>query len=68
MDMILSYLKQWGKETKADFRKLLGDKLPDMLDKKQKDDKIRNMLSKMRRDGIIRNTSSARKNAVWELC
>ena len=68
MDMITSYLRQWGKGSKADFHKLLGDKLPDMLDKKQKDDKIRNMLSKMRRDGIIRNTSSARKNAVWELC
>ncbi|MDR1961099.1 MAG: putative DNA binding domain-containing protein [Gracilibacteraceae bacterium] len=68
MVMIVNYLRQWGKGTKADFLKLLGDKLPDVLDKKQKDDKIRNLLSKLRRNGIIRNTSSGRKNAVWELC
>ena len=65
--MIIDYLKQWGKGTKKDFMELLGEKLPDVLSDKQKDDKIRNMLALLRREGRILNTSQSRRSAVWEL-
>jgi ATP-dependent DNA helicase RecG len=65
--MIIDYLRQWGKGTKQDFLELLGDKLPDILSDKQKDDKVRNMLAALRRERHIRNTSENRRSAVWEL-
>jgi ATP-dependent DNA helicase RecG len=65
--MIIDYLNRWGKGTKRDFLELLGDKLPDVLNDKQKNDKIRNMLALLRREGSIRNTSPNRRSAVWEL-
>ena len=37
MDLIINYLQKWGKGKKSDFIELLSDKLPDMLDDKQKD-------------------------------
>jgi len=67
MDLIVNYLQQFGSGTKADFKKLLWDKLSDVLDDKQKDDKVRNMLSSMRRNGIIKRISSNRRTGVWVL-
>jgi ATP-dependent DNA helicase RecG len=65
--MIIDYLKQWGKGTKADFAKLLNDKLPDVLDKKQKDNKIRYLLYSMRKDGTIKPTTDNKRLASWIL-
>jgi ATP-dependent DNA helicase RecG len=65
--MIIDYLKQWGKGSKKDFIELLGDKLPAILNEKQKDDKIRNMLSLLRREECIQNISPNRRSAIWEL-
>jgi ATP-dependent DNA helicase RecG len=41
--------------------KLLIDKLPDVLETKQKDNKIRSLLTAMRKDGLI-NPSPTSKN------
>jgi ATP-dependent DNA helicase RecG len=65
--MIIDYLKQWGKGTKKDFMELLSEKLPDVLSDKQKDDKIRNLLALLRREGHIINISANRRSAIWEL-
>jgi len=67
IDLIIGYLKQHSHGTKADFIRLLSDKLPDELSDKQKDDKTRNLLALLRRDGQIQNASPNRRSAVWEL-
>jgi ATP-dependent DNA helicase RecG len=66
-DMIVSYLQQWGGGRRSDFIELLADKLPNMLDDKQKEDKIRNMLMSMKRKGIIVRSDGSKKTGVWEL-
>jgi ATP-dependent DNA helicase RecG len=66
-NLIVEYLKKYGNGTKADFAKLLSDKLPDVLETKQKDDKIRNMIQAMRRDCTIVRASGNTKTAIWEL-
>jgi len=53
MDLVIEYLRQWGKGQKGDFIKLLADKLPDILNEKQKSDRVRNLLISMRREGMI---------------
>ena len=52
-DMILQYLKQYGKAKKGDIRELLWDKLPDALSDTQKENKIHNMLAALRKNGMI---------------
>jgi len=51
--MIIKYLEKFDKAKKADFEKLLLDKLPDSLDDKQKKNKIKNLLQKLRTGGFI---------------
>jgi ATP-dependent DNA helicase RecG len=65
--MIIDYLLQWGKGSKADFAKLLKDKLPDVLDVKQKDNKIRYLLHSMHKEGVIEPSSSNKRTANWIL-
>ena len=52
-DMIIKYLEKFDKAKKADFEKLLLDKLPNSLDDKQKKNKIKNLLQKLRTKGFI---------------
>lgn len=51
--LIIKYLTKFGKAKKIDFEKLLLDKLPDVLDEKQKKNKIKNILQKLRTIGAI---------------
>jgi ATP-dependent DNA helicase RecG len=51
--LIIKYLVKFEKARKADFEKLLLDKLPDILDEKQKKNKIKNILQKLRTSGEI---------------
>ena len=60
--MILEYLKKFKKGKKQNFEKVLLDKLPDVLDKKQKKDKIKNNLQSLRKEGRIEYL-----NNVWTL-
>jgi ATP-dependent DNA helicase RecG len=41
---------------------MLANKLPQVLDDKQRKNKVRNLLQKMRRDGLVIS-----KNQVWYL-
>ena len=52
-DLIVEYLKQYGKAKKRDIRELLWDKLPDVLSDVQKENKIRNILTMLKKQGII---------------
>jgi ATP-dependent DNA helicase RecG len=67
MDLIIQYLRQWGKGSKGDFIKLLKDKLPDMLDDKQKDNKVRYYLMLMHKDSLIERTTENKRTSEWRL-
>jgi len=51
--MIIKYITKFGKGKKSDFEKLLLNKLPDVLDAKQKKNRVKNILQKLRRDEKI---------------
>lgn len=46
---------------------LLCDKLPEVMDDKQKESKIKNLLSQMRRTGIITTDSENQQRSSWIL-
>ena len=52
-DLILKYLERYGKAKKKDVRELLWDKLPEIMEDKQKEAKVRNLLSALRRKNLI---------------
>ncbi len=66
-DLIVEYLKQYGKAKKKDIRELLWDKLPDALSDVQKENKIRNMLTALRKQGIIDTDSENQQKSNWIL-
>ncbi|KRG32530.1 hypothetical protein AK822_13450 [Psychrobacter sp. P11F6] len=51
--LIIEYLKTFERGRLADFDKMLANKLPQVLDEKQRKHKVRNLLQKMRRDGLV---------------
>jgi ATP-dependent DNA helicase RecG len=51
--IILDYLRKFGEGKKEDFENVLLEKLPDVLDQKQKSNKIKNNLQKLRLQGLI---------------
>ena len=67
MDLIINYLKQFGSGTKADFIKLLNDKLSDVLEDKQKNNKVRYFLDVMHKSGMIERTSPNKRTGAWRL-
>ncbi|MCD4792143.1 MAG: putative DNA binding domain-containing protein [Bacteroidales bacterium] len=66
-DMIIEYLTKFKKASKSDIYELIYDKLPDILNDKQKLNKIKNLLySLSKKEGRIINKGSNRI-AKWEL-
>ncbi|TNC81834.1 MAG: transcriptional regulator [Oleiphilus sp.] len=51
--LIVGYLEEFGSARRVDINRLLLDKLPDVLDEKQKDNKIRNLLQALKHEGSI---------------
>lgn len=66
-DMIQNYLQTFKKGKKKDFTKVLFEKLPNVLDDKQKENKVRNLLTSMKREGIIRLDAENKQIANWVL-
>lgn len=66
-DMILDYLKQFGKGQKKDFRKLLMGKFPDVLTEEQKERKILTLLSALKRQNKIDTDSGSPRTCHWVL-
>lgn len=60
--LIMEYLKTFKRGRLADFDKMLVNKLPQILDDKQRKNRVRNLLQKMRRDGLV-----ASKYQTWYL-
>ena len=51
--LIIEYLKTFERGKLAHFDKMLANKLPQILDDKQRKNKVRNLLQKMRREGLV---------------
>ena len=66
-DLIIKYLKQYGKAKKKNIRNLLWDKLPDVLSETQKEYKIGNLLASLKNAGIICADSNSQQRASWIL-
>lgn len=65
--LIIQYLSQFDKASKDDIRKLLIDKLPDILSENQKENKVRNILYSMGKKNIIERDSLNTKTSKWQL-
>lgn len=68
-DLIIKYLKQWQTGKKADFVKLLKDKLPDGLSDQQKSNKVKNLLQSLKKANKIKVTKSkgSKQANIWVL-
>ena len=60
--MIIKYLKKFTTAKRADFEKLLLDKLPDILDDTQKKNKVKNILQSLRKAHKIESDKE-----IWTL-
>ncbi len=66
-DLVVEYLKQYGKAKKKDIRELLWDKLPDALSDKQKEYKIGNLLAVLKKNNIFDTDSTNQQRSYWVL-
>lgn len=66
LDLIEKAIKQHGSVDRNDVDELLGNKLPDWMNEKQRKIKINNLLSELRSNGKIRN-DGPNKNPKWVL-
>ena len=66
-DMILNYLREFGKGQRKDFRRLLIDKFPDILTPEQKDRKVLTLLMALKRQGKIETDSENTRRSNWIL-
>ena len=60
--VIIDYLNEFEEGKKADFEKVLLDKLPDVLDEEQKKNKIKNILQQLKNKGIVHP-----EGKVWKM-
>lgn len=51
--LILEYLQRFKIAKRVDINRLILDKLPDVLDAKQKENKVKNLLQAMKQEGLI---------------
>ena len=66
--LITEYLDKFGQAEPADIKKLLTDKLPDMLGEYEKNRRISNLLQQMaNQDRTIVNIGGRGKSAKWRL-
>ncbi|MCL2427526.1 MAG: putative DNA binding domain-containing protein [Oscillospiraceae bacterium] len=63
--LIIDYITQFGKASRADIRKLLFSKLPDVLSNEQKENKIKNILKVMSKNGVIQRDSDNLRTSNW---
>lgn len=67
-ELVVSFIKQYGQDSRKDIDNLLIDKLPDVLSDKQKFNKINRLLSSTmpKKLKLIKNIGS-RRSSVWVL-
>jgi len=64
---ILEYLTQYKKASKTQIKRLLWEKLPDILSNEQKEIKIKNLLIALRKEGKIMTDTHNKRIANWVL-
>ena len=67
MDLIVKYLEQWGEGKKSDFITLLNDKLPDVLNDKQKENKVKYYLKVLSKRETIKYANGNLRTGAWVL-
>ena len=65
-DLIIEYLKTYGRGQRSDFSRLLDRKFSDLLSPQQKDRKVQNLLQRLRREGKIM-TDGKTRGAQWQI-
>lgn len=60
--LICEYIEKFGAAKRADIDRLLVDKLPDLLDEKQKSNKIKNLLQALKSEGVIKP-----EGKIWKM-
>ncbi|WP_319231053.1 RNA-binding domain-containing protein [Draconibacterium orientale] len=66
--LIIQFITEYNKASRADIDNLVIDKLSDVLTDVQKRTKVRNLLYEMsKKDGTIYNASTSTANPVWML-
>lgn len=66
-DLIVEYLKKYGKAKKKDIMELLWDKLPGILSPEQKNTKVSTLLTALRKKGIITTDTPNQQLSYWIL-
>lgn len=66
-DMIVNYLREFGKANKSAIRDLLIDKFPDTLSPSQKERKVLTLLTALKRKGMITTDSDNKRISHWIL-
>jgi len=64
--LVLDYLKEYGRASRADVDALLLSKMPDVLSAQQKANKLKNLMQGMRRAKLI-HPVGPRSAAIWHL-
>jgi len=65
-DLIIKYLREYKQATRKEINELLWNKLPDVLDNKQKENKVKNLLYELSKQWIIKNERLGSKS-IWKL-
>jgi ATP-dependent DNA helicase RecG len=65
-NLIREYIKKFNQATRKQLDELLLDKLPNILDDKQKANKIKNLLSWLKNNGEIERIGDATKTTIWK--
>lgn len=66
-DMIVNYIREFGKANRAAIRDLLIDKFPDTLSPSQKERKVLTLLTALKRNGVITTDSANKRISYWIL-
>mgnify|MGYP003314225588 CR=1 FL=1 len=64
-DMIVDYINKFGKANRKQLDDLLWDKLPNVLDDKQKKRKVLTLLTSLRKSNVIVTDSDNRQTSNW---
>ncbi len=65
-DMICKAIGEHGSLNRNEIDELLWDKLPDVMDDKQKKSKVGNLITELRKKGLIQNAGTS-KQSLWLL-
>ncbi len=60
--LICEYIEKFGSAKRLNINRLLFDKLPDVLDEKQKSNKIKNLLQALKSEGVIKP-----EGKIWKM-